>query len=240
MTDRAQAETLGFATVFGLVAFMVLAVSLTVYPAISDVSAHQRVSNVEEGMASLADNVDEVVRNDAPSRSTRLRLDGGQLALGDPEQLTISGQNATGPFSETYTVRPLVYRSGEGTDLVYANGAVFRAEDGGVAVVHEPRMVVSGDRVVLPVVRLRQGDGPSGVAGTTRVATTASDRRVALAETMSSDVTLTVDSPRAPGWRRVLEAQGMTCSASPPDTVTCTRDTDHVHVTVVEVEVAFR
>lgn len=239
MTDRAQAETLGFSSVFGLVMLMILIVSVAVYPAIADVEDHQRVSNVERGMVSLSGNVDDVVRSDAPSRSTRLRLGRGQLALGAPVNVTVEG-TSNDSFSETYAVRPLVYRSGEGTKLVYVSGAVIRADEGGTAVVREPRMLVSNESLLLPVVQLRQGSGPSGVSGTTRVVTAEEERRVPLAAAASGEVNVTVESPRAEAWRRIFEARGMDCSSPSSGAVTCSASTDRVYVTLVRLRTSFR
>lgn len=234
--DRAQAEALGFSTVLGVVGLMVLIVSLTVAPAISDLQKNQQVSNVERGMESFAENVDDLIRNDAPSRSTRLRLGGGQVSLGEPVTLTVSNGSET----VSRELRPLVYRSRDGTELVYVNGAVIRAEDGGVAVVREPELLVSDESLLFPVVRLEQGDGPTGVSGTTRVVTTRTAQQLPLAEPVSSNATVTVTSPRATAWARILDAAGFSCSPPSGDTVTCETDTDHVSVSVIDVEVAFR
>lgn len=235
--DRGQVETFGFSTIFGVVALMILIVTLTVLPAITAVEASQQIGNVERGMVSLSDNVDDIVRNDASSRSTRVRLDRGQLSLGAPVTVNVS---VNGGNSTEETVRPLVYRSGEDVRLVYANGAVLRAEDGGVAVVDEPQFVVSGENVVFPIVTLQQGDGPNGVSGTTRIVTTRSERRLFSEPTNGNDVSVTITSPRAVAWGRILEAQGLSCSSPSPDTVSCSVSTNRVYVSVVGIEVALR
>lgn len=242
MTDRAQAEALGFSSVFALVILMIIIVSAMVYPALADAEDYQRVSNVERGMESVTDNVDDLVRNDAPSRSTRLRLNGGQLALGGPINVTVSGTNASGnSFSETYVVRPLVYHSGEGTELVYVNGAVVRDDGDGVVMVSEPRLLVTNQSVVLPLIQLRQGSGPNGVGGTTRVVTDRVGVRLAVAENTPHTVNISVTSPRAEAWRRTFEARdGVTGCELSGDTMTCSVSTQRVYVTVVDIDVRFR
>ncbi|MDS0300157.1 hypothetical protein NDI76_15530 [Halogeometricum sp. S1BR25-6] len=236
MTDRAQAETLGFSTVFGLVMLMIVVVSLVVYPAIEDVQNSQRVSNVERGMAAFAGNVNDVVGNDAPRRSTGFRLDGGQLALGDPVTVTVTGD----AFDETYEVRPLVYRSDDGTELVYVNGAVVRDDGHGVVMLTEPRLQFSDQGVVLPVVRLDEATGPAAVGGSTRVATVREATRVAVADRTPQRVSITITSPRADAWQRTLESDaGATCGSVSGETLTCTVDTQRVSVVVVDVDVSF-
>lgn len=240
--DRGQVETFGFSTIFGVVALMILIVTLTVLPAIGAVEENQQVGNVERGMVALSDNIDDIARNDASSRSTRVRLDRGQLTLGAPANLSVSGTNGSDSFSsQPYEFRPIVYRSGQGTRLIYANGAVLRAEDGGVAVIDEPQLVVSDKSVVLSVISLQQGDGPNGVSGTARVVTTRTERNV-FSDSLNGDVSVsvTVNSTRAVAWGRILEAQGMSCSPPSSNTVTCSVSTDRVYVSLVEVEVAFR
>ncbi|ELZ97296.1 hypothetical protein E6P09_16610 (plasmid) [Haloferax mediterranei ATCC 33500] len=233
---------MGFALIFGVVMLAIVLVSMTVYPAIADIEDHQRVSNVERGMESLADNVDDLVRNDAPSRSTRLRLTEGQFALGEPITVTVNGTDAGGDsFSETQTVRPLVYRSGEGTELVYVNGAVVRDDGDGVVMASEPRLLVSNRSVVLPIVNLQQGSGPSGVEGTMRVVTVRKDARVVVAENTPHDVDISITSPRAEAWRRTFEARdGVTCGPISGDTLTCSVNTERVYVTATDIDVAYR
>jgi hypothetical protein len=92
---------LGFASLFALVMLTVLVVTATAYPDFRNVEEFQRVELVEQGMVSFADNVDDLLRNDAPSRSTRLGTEDGRLSLGPPVTVTVNGSSATGSFSQT-------------------------------------------------------------------------------------------------------------------------------------------
>lgn len=243
MADRAQTEVLGFASLFAVVMLAVLVVTATAYPGLRNVEEFQRVENAEQGMVSFAENVDDLLRADAPSRSTRLDADTGQLRLGAPVTVTVNGSNATGLFSASATTRPLVYRASDGTELVYSNGAVLRSDRGGVVMVREPQVVLSGDGVVLSLVEFRRERGPRAVEGATRVVTTRRNTRLLVAENDVTAGTLTVSitSAHVEAWEASLEGRpGVTCAPIAGQTLTCTVDAERAHVTSVAVDVAFR
>lgn len=235
---------LGFVSLFAVVMLAVLVVTATAYPGLRNVEEFQRAENAEQGMISFAGNVDDLLRTDAPSRSTRLDADTGQLRLGAPETVTVSGSNETGmPFSASVTTRPLVYQASDGTELLYSNGAVLRADDGGVVMVREPQVVLSGDGVVLPLVEFRQETGPRAVEGSTRILTTRRSTRLLVTQNSVTAGTLTVSitSPYVEAWESSLEARsGVTCTPISGQTLTCSVSTERAYVTRVGVDVAFR
>jgi hypothetical protein len=236
VADRAQSGTLGFATVFTLVLFVILTVSAAVYPAMQDARDRQNVAGVERGFDLLAGNVDDVVAGDAPSRTTTLRLAGGSVSFGDPVTMTVT---VDGSQSVSVETRPLVYRAKDGTELAYVGGAVLRDDGHGTVMVAEPRQFVVDDRAVLPLVRVGRGDGPGSVgsSATMTVGTVHDGSNVTVADRGASTVTLAVTSPRADAWARALDARdGVTCSLS-GDTATCEVSVRRVHVTVVDVAV---
>lgn len=243
MPDRAQSETLGFALVLGVVLFMILAVTVAAYPGLRDAQDYRQVQNVEPGMAALADNVDALVRDDATQRGTRIRLGGGSLSLGDPVTVEISGTSVDGndSFSVAYDVRPVEYRSGDGTRLAYVAGGVVRDQPDGNAVLVEPRLLLSQDHSLVTVVRpSTTGVDSVGSQSAVRVDAVHRDTRVDVAETGAYDVTIAITSPWPAALERSLERRdGVDCSRS-GDTVTCTLRTDRIHVVVVDVDIRFR
>lgn len=239
MTDRAQSESLGFAVVFGIVMLMILIVSAAAYPGLRNVEHNQRVQNMEEGFTAFADNVDAVVSNEAPSRETRLRLAGGQLNLGDPVNITVSGE-AFSPI--TYTVRPVVYQSNDGATVVYLNGAVIRGDDDGSVMLREPGMVLSEDHTVVTVIDIQSDDAGTGGEGTVELETSRTRSQLDVVNTTSQNVTITIDSPRADAWRRGLAQayDDVNCSRT-ENTAVCWIDPNHqLHVTRVNISLTIR
>lgn len=242
MADRAQTEVLGFASLFAVVTLAILVVTATAYPGLRNVEEFQRVENAEQAMHAFAGNVDDLLRADAPSRSTRLDADTGQLRFGAPVTVTVSGSGPDGPFSESVTSRSLVYRASEGTELTYSNGAVVRSDSGGAVLVREPRFVLSDDEVVLQLVEFQQGPGPRAVEGSTRVVTTRRTTRLLVAESApTAETVITVTAPSVEAWKPSLEARsGVACDPVSGQTLTCRVTTDRVYVTRVSIETAFR
>ena len=154
--DRGQSEVVGYVLVFSVVVLTVALVTVSGQAALVETRDTQQTANLEAGFHVLAANVDDVVRGDAPSRSTELDLSGGRVALGPPATVAVRAEytsNGTLAFEHARATRPLVYRAESGAQLVYANGAVIvQGEDGGAAMLRRPQVLLSADRTVFPLV----------------------------------------------------------------------------------------
>lgn len=239
--DRAQSEALGFALIVAVVV-LILGLVLTVgYANLADARDHERVNNAERGMEAFAANVDAVVRDDAPSRSTELSVADGRLVTREETTLTVEWTAASGGTTRSKTVplRSLAYDGGDGR-VVYEGGAVFREDDGGAALVRPPSFEVSSSHVIVPIVQL-DGRERVGVSGEDAVLLrTARDRGasdVLVATGQPHDVTVEVSGPRAAAWQRYFESRtDATCSLS-GDTATCSLRTDRLTVVYVVIAV---
>lgn len=241
MSHRGQSSTVGFVVIFSMVLVMVALVSVSGFATLGHVQDAERVNNGVRSFEILSANVDDVVRDGVPSRTTTVKLYGSQLAAA--ETTTVAIDVPADGFTHTFEVTPIVLDSRTGTDVVYENGAVVRADPDGQVMVDSPAMLLTTEYTVLPVVRT-SGVGSTSVAGqrSATVRTTHAGTTVLRADTETAgvydDVTLTVTSPRSEAWFRYLDAQAATdaCTRS-GDTVTCTLTTSEVTVVVTDVEV---
>lgn len=241
--DRAQSEALGFLLLFGVVVLVLGLVVTAGYANLVDARDHERVSNAERSFESFAANVDAVVRNDAPSRSTELAVADGRLVTRPATTLSVSwtesGSGVT--RSETVTLRSLAYDAGTGERVVFEGGAVFRANDAGATLVRAPSFRLQASRVVVPVVQLDgiQRVGASGRSNVLlRTARDDSESSVLVRSAAAHDVTVEVTSPRAAAWERYLDDQPAASCTRAGDTVTCSVDADRLTVVFVEVDVS--
>jgi len=248
MADRAQTEVLGYVLVFAVIVLTVALVTGPGQAGLQNTRDAQQTANVEEGFAVLAENIDDVVREGVPSRATEFDLAGQRVALGPPVTVRVTATYTNGSiaFDRTHSVRPITYRAESGAELVYVNGAVVaRGQDGGVAMIREPRMVVSSDRAVVPVINTsldrRQLRGRDEVVDReSRLLVRTEERGVPAVNQTTANVTLTIEitSPRAAAWQAYLErALDGTCSMS-GDTVTCSGETGAATLVVTRVDVS--
>lgn len=251
MPDRATSEVLGYVLVFSLVVLTVALVTVSGQAGLADLRDNQQTANVETGFGVLAENVDDLVRDGAPSRATELDPAGGRLGLGPSVEVAVSAtfQNGTVAFDRTRTVRPLVYRGGDGAQLAYATGAVLgRGAEGGVVMLREPRLLLSRTRTVVPVVnttldrrQLRGAVGSVDTEGRVLVRTERRQRRVNATDEQV-DLTLAVTSPRAAAWETYLDSAidpGSDDCSLTGNTASCSFTTDRAAVVLVRVAVSF-
>lgn len=237
---RGQSELVGFVMIFGVVSLTIAIVGLTGFTGLQSAEEFQRTTTAEQAFTALAGNVDEVVREGAPSRGTEVRVAEARLALEGPGTVTVT---ADGTHLRTVEARPIVYDSGAGTTLTYHSGALIRADDGNALMFREPRFVLTRTAVLLPVVNTTQPDG-GPVGGTRDLTVRARHAGTAVNTTAVTDtVTLNVTTAHPEPWVRYFEAHagsGPVTSVGVVDgTVVAEVRTDRVQVTVHRVAVSF-
>lgn len=246
--SRAASELVGFVLVFGVVVLSVVLVTVAGYQGLDQSRDAERLNNAERGFDLLADDVDDVARGGAPSRSTELRVDDADVFVGEPIVVSVSGHpvgNATTTFDERYEPRPVVYDADTGSRVVYVAGAVVRADRNGAVFLREPDLLVSANGTALTLVQPRAAETVGvGGSGVVHLRVTGDEPELTVAEATPHVVTVTVTSPHTDAWQRYFESRAadaptLTCSQPATDTVSCTWTTDRVHVTTVGAELRF-
>jgi hypothetical protein len=235
---RAVSDTLGFVLVFGIVVSTVAVVYVGGFDALTGARDAQQFANTERAFDVLDANVEDLAVRGAPSRTTEILLSDGALAFGDPVTFNVT----TGSDYYATTVWPLVYRADDGSELVYANGALFRQYGDRAVMFDEPR-IATGNRTFVPYVVTRAASQEVSTDNTRRllVRTRVTDREVRTFEDVNAD--LVVTSPRAAAWERYLEDE-LDASCTGPEEgvdneVRCPLSGDDVYVQAIVVDAAF-
>ena len=237
MTGRGQSTTIGFVIIFGTVLLMVGLVSVSGFAALEDVRNDERVTNGVRSFEVLATNVDEVAGDGVPSRATTIQVDGLSLSTGP--KTTFEVHVPADGVRQTVETAPLVLDGGAGSQVVYANGAVIRADRDGLVMARPPRLLVTPDYARLHVIRTRPVAATSvGGQNTATVRTTRNGTAVEETATSGDTVYFNVTSPRRAAWQRSLDSNPQTsCTAVDSDTVSCEITTDETAVSVTTVDV---
>lgn len=243
--DRAVSDVVGFVLVFALVVSVVAVVSLAGLGSLESARDAGQTNNAERAMGILADNAADVYQRGAPSRATEISLDDAQMYLDEPVTVRVADAEGSVSFDESFSIRPLVYRGPDGTELVYSMGALFRVQDRGGVVVGEWPGRVTGDRVAMPVVNTSSATGgaQSIASSTVLVRTVARDRSiVAEATDFEEEWTIRIDSPRRELWFRTLDRRaGVDCDLpTGDDHVLCTMtgEPSALYLTETRIEVS--
>lgn len=245
---RGVSESLGFILVFAVIVSMTSIVYMTGFADIQDTRDFEQGNNAERAFDVLRANVQDVTRRGAPSRGTEVKLADAKLYTDDPVPMwVVIAESGNRSNNETLAVdlSPIVYETDE-SEVVYSNGATFRGSRGGVAMVEQPEMVVSDERVVLPVIHTYPAGGTQSIGGSrTVLVRTLNDHDDGIPDVMSTpdvdtfNVTVYMDTPRAKQWVRYFESEGFTCNRS-GDSLQCWKDdVEHVQVTRTRVKVIF-
>ena len=206
---RAVSDVVGYVLIFSLIALSVGVVTTVGFATLEDRQDAERINNVERAFDILADNVEDVYRDGAPSRATEMRLSGGTLRYGEPVNVTI--EDADAPDTNVSTrVDPIVYEQGD-TEIVYMNGAILRTDGGSAVMLREPPFRTTSEQVVVPLISTRGEHRGAGIStdGTLRITTRAARPTAIPSPGVSSadTVKITVDSPRSDAWGRYFERQ---------------------------------
>ncbi|MFC7177433.1 DUF7289 family protein [Halosegnis marinus] len=255
MTDRAVSEVIGFVLVFSLVLSSVSVVYVVGFGGLQDARDAEQLTNAERAFDVLADNMDDIHRDNAPNRATEFKLYDARIDVGDPVTFNVTVDNGTGTQSFSVDARPVVYAPTTGeTTLRYLNGAVFRTGGSGSVLLNEPRFLFreSGGlrTAAFPLIETRP-DGVNAIGGSTTVLIRADLARAELLGSLPDaagryDVTFRVETAaaRAPTWERFLEAElndaygdADRCTVS-GGTVECAFETDRLYVSATRIDVA--
>jgi hypothetical protein len=247
---RGASETLGFLFVFAIIVSTIAVVYVSGYDSLTNARDYERVENAQRAFEVLRDNVEDITHRGAPSRATEVKLARAGIETADPVTIEIEvdgGAYSTGEIP----IQPIRYdpEQQEQGDVVYSMGAIFRGSGENSAMVYEPNFVVrdgTDKRVVLPVVRTRAEGGNESISGSTTVLVrTFLVNQSALVRNRSSstvDVTVRIQSPRAPAWQRYLDEEGMDCDSNPDDDVAnCdANNVDYLTVSRTLIDVSIR
>ena len=240
---RGQSELLGFLLIFAVVVLTIALVGVTGFVGLDGAQDYQRTANAEQAFTALADNVDDVVRRGAPSRTTEVRIADASLSFEEANTtIAIDGENGT----ETVVVEtaPLVYDSGTDTSLTYRDGAVIRQDGEDSVMLREPSFLLTDGLVVLPVAELSP-DGAGAIGGTrdVDVRTRSGGTEVLAAGETVDSVTVALTTPHADVWAayfRQFEDGPVTDVSTDEDGVTVTIEADRLYVTVDRIDASFR
>jgi len=210
--SRAVSETLGYILVFSIIVTTIATATVFGFTGLEDRQAAEQVTNVERAFDVLADNFADISRYEDPSRATEIRLADGTISMGDPVTITV-GQWDTGSEqfvdgnTQNVTFRPLVFE-GDGGEVVYESGVVFRASRSGSIARSPLPFVVGTETAVVPVTATATSSSTTGVGGDQTVQVVGERRATTQPlenRTISADgetLAVRVDSPRADGWAR--------------------------------------
>lgn len=163
MSERGVSDLIGFVLVFSMVTTTVGVVYVAGVGGLEDARNAEQLNNVERAFDVLADNVEDLHRDNAPNRATEFRLYEATLELDAPTDISVEWLNdpSSPPAEFGADVAPLVYtpQSEPSSSVVYASGAVIREDRSGAVIVHEPPFAFEDNggvrTAVIPIIDTR-------------------------------------------------------------------------------------
>lgn len=250
--DRGVSEALSFVLVFALVIGSIAVVYTVGLGGLEDARDHERLNNADRAFEVLGENLDDIVREGAPSRSTQIRMSDATLSIEDSAYLQVSGAGNDPDDDYTlpaYQLRTISFQSGD-RSVQYVGGAVIRTDGHGNGVMtREPPFVFGSDRAAIQVIRLSSDDSIA-VSGdrVVQIRTERTLRSNGVVEESSFDsVEVNVSTSNPEPWRDYFEDEGLSCEDPDPGAgvdgltlVTCEfEDVEGHSVVVVGIDVAF-
>lgn len=200
--DRGVSDTVGFVLVFGLITVVIAVVLVGGLAGLENAQQAEQANNVERAFDVLDANVADVHRDGAPSRSTEMRLAGGQLGFGDPTTVRVNNETE-------FESRPLVYSNGD-TEIVYELGGIIRTDSGRSVMLNEPEYTLHDRRSSVPLLIATKPSDQTTTSGHQTVLVRTSYQRTESLHPQTSEneaVTIAIDSPRVDAWERYFERQ---------------------------------
>lgn len=190
---RGVSEVISFTLVFSLIAATVALVYVSGIGGLESTRSSERITNAERAFDVLADNMADIHQKGAPSRATEIKVSNARMEFGESTTVSVQLENVNGTETtnvSSVSLDPIVYSSDSGTDLVYANGAIFRQDRGGTTIDRAPPFLFTDDggerTAIVPTIETRN-DGPES---------TGSQRTILVRALLAiQEVTLAEDDP---------------------------------------------
>jgi len=218
--DRGVSEVVGYVLVISLVITTVGVISVSGIGVLQDAREAEQIENAKRAFDLLADNMEDVYREGAPSRSTEIQLGSAQLVAQQTTTLNVSYLNSTNDrVFRQLQLSSITYRGDSNQRLVYDGGAVFRFSepDSTGVVLRQPPFVVTDDRAVFSVPRPTTG-ATTAVSGSTALvrATQTSQRTLVRSAQNNDNIWVNITSPHWRAWQTSLDnRQNIACD--PPN-----------------------
>lgn len=215
--DRGVSDVIGYVLVFSLVASVVAIVSVTGVGALEDARFAEQVNNAERAYDVLADNLDDVHREGAPSRATEINLQDARLDTTTNATINVSGRGGGVRFSTgNQTTNAIRWQSTSSQDTVlsYELGTVIRDEGPGAVLVREGPYQFDRDWTIISLVLTPAREQASYSGSTVRVRGIRLQPNIRYRGTAPDTVYVNVTTRYPDTWAEYFESQ--------PDT-TCTR-----------------
>lgn len=251
MSDRAVSEVVGFILVFALVVSTVGVVYAVGFEGLEKSRSAEQVNNAGRAFDVMADNLEDMYGDGAPSRSSELKLRDAELSVGSTDTTIEVEVQGNGIDEEPVAVHPIRYSSSaRDTSFTYEAGAIFREDSSGTVMQQEPPFLISQEQTVIQYVATKSGGGTQSMAGSTTLLVRAerTGRHVRVIDYGAPDVTLdmivTTTPKRAPAWERYLEEQldwtgtdDCSVGGANNEEVECTFTVDELLVTTVGIDI---
>ena len=245
--ERAVSEAVSYVLIFGLITTGTVLVALQGGPAITNTQDEQLAENVQRAAVLLQDRVDEMVRQQAPSREVSLDVQDIRVGVGDMEstQVEIEATDTSGnsiQVIDTETNPVYIQKTAGNIDLTaaYVNGAVLvgqRGRNETWTMASRPSWAIRTNSSTGEVGSIFMStvatEGSSSVSGQGVGARILFERISQEGETLSEidEVSISVDSPRSDAWeeyfRRLngsINGSSLTAPSTPGGTVTLVMD----------------
>jgi hypothetical protein len=246
--ERAVSEIIGFVMIFALILGTVSMIYIAGLDGLGNTRDAERTQNAERAFDVLADNIQEIGRNEAPSRATEIKLADAQLRFDRERRQTIYEGGTADPSNTLASVnrsQAIVYDPGGDTEIVYEMGAVIRVDGDSSTMQRQPDFVFGKDHTVL---RYLETIGSGSIGGQTTTLIQASETTTDLLYSEDATTEITVrfrtHPNRVGAWERYLEAETPdddceTSISGDQATIDCTYQTDSLHVAVTQVRISF-
>jgi hypothetical protein len=239
--ERAVSEAISYVLIFGLITTGTVLVALQGGPAITNTQDEQLAENVQRAAVLLQDRVDEMVRQQAPSREVSLDVQDIRVGVGGMEsaRFNITATDTSGnsiQVIDTETDPVYIQKTAGNIDLTaaYVNGAVLvgqRGRNETWTMASRPSWAIRTDNSTVQSIFMSTvaTEGSSAVSGQGVGARILFERISQEGETLSeiNEVSISVDSPRSDAWeeyfRRLngsINGSSLSAPSTPGGTVT--------------------
>lgn len=152
MTDeRGISDLVAFVLTFGIIILSVSTVYMLGFDSLEEVRDDEQIRSVDRTMEGVSETLADIHREDAPSRSVAVGLDGGTISVVEESQVRISIETPNETMTRSIDVGALVLAPNDNAEMVYEGGIAYRTQGDGQFVLSDPAISCDGRTAVIDI-----------------------------------------------------------------------------------------
>jgi len=152
--ERGISDLVAFVLTFGIIILSVSTVYMLGFDSLEEVRDDEQIRSVDRTMEGISETLADIHRENSPSRSVAVGLDGGAISVVEESQLTVVIETPNKTVNRSVDVGAIVLTPNDNAEMVYEGGIAYRTQGDGQFVLSDPVISCDGRTAIVDIAKV--------------------------------------------------------------------------------------